>query len=442
MKVLHVIDSLGVGGGAEHSLANLLPLLDERGVVSTIATIRHRDGGLQGRLGDAGYPIEVLPANHWPGRVRALRSKVLRERPDLVHSTLYNSCLTSRCALLRTGVPSVNSLVSTSYDRARTGGIDTAAWKLTAVRWADISSVRAVTRVHAVNEAVAEEARTVLRVPNERITIVPRGRDVATLGSWSLDRRRTTRVRLGLSDDVPVVLNVGRQDHPKAQADLIRAFATVATSVPDAVLLIAGREGDATPEVDRAIADVALGDRIKMLGHRDDVADLYVAADLFAFPSLYEGAAGSIIEAMALDCPVIGSDAVAVSEVLHSGELGSVVRRGDVAGLTAAITRMLTDEAMRRRFARLGHAEFEQRYRIDAVADATVDMYRFTLRRVDTAPTVVNPATSPGVDHVTSLDEASGAGPSQVPPESVPDILPPGGDRHSHDPLRTDPPSP
>lgn len=381
MKVLHVIDSLGVGGGAEHSLANLLPLLQERGVSSSIATIRPREGGLQERLTDEGYPVEVVPASNWPGRVAALRRRVRRERPDLVHATLYNSCLVTRLALMGTGVPSIDTLASTSYDPARTEGIGAARWKLTAVRWADRVTIRRTSTVHAVNQSVADEAIGVLHVRPERITIVPRGRNVRGLGEWSAERREVTRRRLGLDDSTPVVLNVGRQDHPKAQADLVRSFAKVRREAPDAVLLIAGREGDASEALGTAIADVAAGDAIRLLGHRDDVADLYVAADLFAFPSLYEGAAGSIVEAMALRCPVVGSDASAVAEVLGSGRLGRVVHRGDIDGLAEAIVALLADPQQRAILADSGAEEFQHRYRIEAVADATVAMYESVLLR-------------------------------------------------------------
>lgn len=385
MRVLHVIDSLGVGGGAEHSLANLLPLLRDRGVTSLVSTIRPRIGGLQARLDDEGYAVEVLPADDWPRRVAALRRRVRDEQPDLVHATLYNSCLITRLALTGTGVPSVDSLVSTSYDPARIEGIRAPGWKLRAARWADILTIRRVDAVHAVNGAVAEEARSVLHVPDRKITVIPRGRDRKGLGEWSAERRADTRHRLGLRDE-PVVLNVGRQDHPKAQADLVRAFRRVLHEVPTAVLLVAGREGDATDHVRAAIDEADAGDRIRLLGHRDDVADLYVAADLLAFPSLYEGAAGSIIEAMALRCPVVGSDAVAVAEVLDHGRLGPVVRRGDVAGLADAVTGLLQDPDRRRELSDLGEAEFEHRYRIDAVADATVSLYGRLMARAGDRP--------------------------------------------------------
>lgn len=372
MKVLHVIDSLGVGGGAEHSLASLLPLLEERGVTSAVATVRPRIGGLQARLTAAGFPVEPLPPT-WPRRVAALRGRIRSEHPDLIHTTLFTSALTARLALAGTKIPSVDTLASPSYDPARLDSLGTEPWKLTLVRMLDMATVRRTTHIHAVNDAIAREAHDVLHIPDERISVIPRGRNEELLGSWSWQRRGRTRRRLGIAPSTPLVLNVGRQDRPKAQSDLVRAFARVLNEVPDAVLLIAGRPGGATDEVDRAVREVDVGDHIRLLGHRDDVADLYVAADVMAFPSLYEGAAGSIIEAMALRCPVVGSDAV--DGVLGNGELGVVVRRGDTVALADAVSSLLRDPVRRRILADRGVAEFRHHHRIECVADATVDMY-------------------------------------------------------------------
>lgn len=376
MRVLHVIDSLGLGGGAEHSLADLLPHLRERGVDSQVITIRDRVGGLQERLIGEGFPVTVLSRPSVRGRIVDLKRQIVSQQPDVVHATLYNSCMISRFACLGSRVPLVNSLVSTSYDRARLEGIGVPAWKMAAVASADAVTARhLVSRIHAVNKAVADEAVSVLRVPPKRITIIPRGRSTESLGIWSEARRHLVRTRLGINAETPLILNVGRQVHAKAQKDLIAAFDLIQRQLPEAVLLIAGRDGDASVEVRQALSNISYPNQVRLLGHRTDVADLYVAADVMAFPSLYEGAAGGIIEAMALGCPVVGSDATAVSEVLRQGELGPVVPRGNPHALARELLSMLRNPQRRESLRRTGLDEFQKRYEITAVANATTDMY-------------------------------------------------------------------
>lgn len=376
MKVLHVIDALGVGGGAEHSLAAILPRLRERGVDSSIVCLIPREGGLQARLREEGFDVTVLPSRSWPGQVAALRRRLRTSKPAVVHATLFNSCLVTRLAAIGLDVRQVNSLVNVSYDPVRIRESTVAPWKLATVRSLDGFTARLLgDHFHAVTQAVRDEAVNVLGIDARRVAVIPRGRSVETLGEPGAERRARVRSRLGLPNDVPVLLNVGRQDFQKAQDHLIRAFSLLLEKHPSAVLLVAGREGSGTSRIQAALNETGVGASVRLLGHRTDVADLYAAADLFVFPSLYEGIGGGLLEAMALGTPIVGSDAAGVAEVLDHGRYGIVVKRGDVEALAAAMHSMLTDPERHAEYARRGRARFVERYDLGKVADAMVSMY-------------------------------------------------------------------
>ena len=138
-------------------------------------------------------------------------------------------------------------------------------------------------------------------------------------GNWSKERRARGREGLGIASDAPVIVTVGRQEYQKGQTHLIAAFERVAREYPEALLLLAGRRGYESGAIDAAIARSSFGDRIRSLGHRDDLPDVLAACDVFAFPSLYEGLGGAVIEAMALGLPVVSSDLPAVREVVEDG---------------------------------------------------------------------------------------------------------------------------
>jgi glycosyltransferase involved in cell wall biosynthesis len=376
MKVLHVIDALGVGGGAEHALAGMLPLLRERGIESSVACLIPRKGGLQESLREQGFPVEVLAARSSVGRVRTLRHKVQNEAPDLVHATLFNACLATRFACAGLDVARLDSLVNTSYDPVRTSQLRIPAWKLRGVRMLDGATARQLGgHFHAITETVRDEAIEVLGLSPDRITVIPRGRSAVALGERTPERRQAARARLGLATDAPVLLNVGRQDSQKAQVELVKAFALVLASTPGAVLLIAGREGDASQRLRSTIAQHGLTNSVRLLGHRRDVADLYVASDLFVFPSHYEGLGSAIIEAMALGVPVVGSDAPAIREVLGHGRYGVIVPRGDVEELSRAVLALLLDSGGRRALRSRARGRFKEAYELQAVAEATVGLY-------------------------------------------------------------------
>ncbi|GLK55028.1 glycosyltransferase involved in cell wall biosynthesis [Methylopila capsulata] len=129
--------------------------------------------------------------------------------------------------------------------------------------------------------------------------------------------REETRRRFGLPEGAPLILNVGRMAAQKNQSVLIEAL----PAVPDATLAIAGHGGDG--DMLTALAQRhGVADRLRLLGGvaAADVADLYAAADLFAFPSVWEtfGLAG--VEAAMSGAPIVASDIAVLREVLASEE--------------------------------------------------------------------------------------------------------------------------
>ena len=294
LKVLHVIDSLGVGGGAEHSLVAMLPELADRGITSEVVCLIPREGGLQAQVIDMGVRLDVVPAGRFPVRARWLRERLVDSRADLLHASLVSSCFLSRAAARRTGVPQVNSLVQTTYDLELRAQAGISPWKLRTMATVDgFTARRYVDHVHSLTAAVTTEATEVLGIDPGRITEIPRGRSTEQLGVRSAERRRRVRAGLGLPDDAPVVLNVARQDQQKSQALLVEAFAEVVAEQPGAVLLIAGREGNATADIRAAVRATSMEGSVTLLGHRTDVPDLLAAADVFTLPSVSEGFGGA-----------------------------------------------------------------------------------------------------------------------------------------------------
>ena len=202
--------------------------------------------------------------------------------------------------------------------------------------------------LHAITEAAKASAVRGLRVSPDRVTVVFRSREQTRLGLASTERRQSVRQALGL-EDAECLLNVARQEPQKGQLDLVDAFARIAQSCPRAVLLIAGNRGASTPLLDARIRALGLDRRVQLLGHRDDVGDLLVAADVFAFPSIFEGLGAALIEAMALGLPIVASDLPAVREVTGDGEVALLVPPGDPEALAAALQQILGRPAARHR---------------------------------------------------------------------------------------------
>lgn len=376
LKVLYVIDSLGAGG-AERSLAEILPYLSADHIETIIACLMRRDEGVHEAIVNDGFDVRFIEAKRLSGRVLELRRLIRLERPDLVHSTLFESDIAARLAAVRSGVPVVTSLVNTSYDPVRFQDPNIRPWRLRALRAVDSWTARHLTtHFHALTSAVSGAAVRSLGIPLGRITVIERGRDGARLGHPSPGRRRRARLALGLAEDDEVLVNAGRHEFQKGQRYLLEAMARLVPHRSKALLLIAGRRGNVSEEIEALTKERRLGDRVRLLGHRDDLPEILAAADLFVFPSLYEGLGGSVIEAMALGVPIVASDLEALREVVEPERNAVLVPPASPLELASAIEALLDDPGRRFRFGQRSRAIFEERFTIERCARRMAALYR------------------------------------------------------------------
>lgn len=377
MKVAFVINSLGAGG-TERSTSLMLPLMRERGVEVVVFTLKREQVGDEERVRDAGIQVTVLTARRMVGRVRQLRSELKRLAPDVVHTAIFDADVVGRLAAIRTGIPVVSSLVNTPYDPERLKDPRVKRWRLAVLRIIDGTTGRhLVTRFHAVSQGVSAANVRALRLRPERVTVVERGRPVDQLGVRSPARRARVRAALGLSDTDFVVLAVGRQEFQKAHVDLVAAVDRVAQDQRGTVLLVAGRPGNASPDIQSALqAHPAAATCTRLLGHRDDVGDLLAAADLFAMPSKYEGTAGAALEAMALQLPVVATQMEGVQGVLEHDRNAVLVPVGDVCALAEAMLGLATDPQRCARLAAQAKSDFDERFGLGRSVDEMIQLYR------------------------------------------------------------------
>jgi glycosyltransferase involved in cell wall biosynthesis len=270
----------------------------------------------------------------------------------------------------------VNSLVNAPYTAERLSDPAVRRWRYRLVQLLDLVTARPlVDRFHAVSESVAAAARRTLLLGSSRITVIGRGRDPARLGVASPQRRLAVRSALGIPPEAPVVLSIGRQDYQKGQELLVRALAGV-HSVAQPLLVVAGREGNATESLRRTIEEQGADSWVHLLGHRDDVPDLLAASDVFAFPSRFEGYPGAVLEAMALGVPVVASDIGPVREIVEHGRTGLLAESGSVESLRGALSRALADRKLAGELGANAVHAFRERHTIEAVAARMVAFYR------------------------------------------------------------------
>ena len=173
----------------------------------------------------------------------------------------------------------------------------------------------------------------------------------------------------------PVASALAKRGEPIGTFDtLIAAVPALRAAIPDVRVIVAGREGSHTDELKRLIRTHSVDDVVTLLGHRDDVAELLAAADVLAFPSRREGLPGTLIEALALECPVVATDLPNVHEVMGDCA-AALVTVDDARKLADALIRALREPARLRVLATHGRTRFLDMFTIEQSAAGMLAFY-------------------------------------------------------------------
>jgi len=155
-------------------------------------------------------------------------------------------------------------------------------------------------------------------------------------------RQDDMRSRLGIERGSFVIGTVGRLEPQKRFDLLIDAFAILQADQPNLKLLIAG-DGSLAGALNGQVERCGLSKSCTLMGHRTDIADLHHAFDLFVQSSDYEGTPNAVLEAMALETPIVATSAGGSAEIVRDRLDGLIVPAGNVPELVAAIRQAITD---------------------------------------------------------------------------------------------------
>ena len=189
-----------------------------------------------------------------------------------------------------------------------------------------------------VSEGVRKWAIRCAHLPARKLATIYNGVEVEQFTRG----QKTALRKLGLPPGEPVILTVARLDRQKGLSYLIEAAREVVRQFPSAQFLIAGI-GPLEHKLLRHIRQRKLQEHVHLVGFRDDIPDLLAAADLFALPSLWEGLANVLLEAMAARKPVVATDVEGCAEVVVDGETGILVPPGNSHALAQAILALLSN---------------------------------------------------------------------------------------------------
>lgn len=142
------------------------------------------------------------------------------------------------------------------------------------------------------------------------------------------------------------LLYVGVLEPRKNVPMLLQAFARIAAQFPDTPLVLVGKKGWMYEAIFAELTTQGLAGRVVFTGYvpQEDLPPLYGGARVFVYPSLYEGFGLPVLEAMQCGAPVVTTDISSMPEVV--GDAALLVKPDDADALTAALTRVLSDDAL------------------------------------------------------------------------------------------------
>jgi glycosyltransferase involved in cell wall biosynthesis len=193
--------------------------------------------------------------------------------------------------------------------------------------------------------------------------------------------RDATRRAEGAPEGALVALALAALHRRKGLDVLLEALARPALRGAELRLWIAG-EGPERHRLEQLIAARGLASRVRLLGRREDKADLLAACDLLVLPSRREGLGVAALEAMACARPVLASRVGGLADAVAHERTGLLVPPEDPDALAAALARLLADPALRDRLGAAGPARIAEGFTAAQMSDAYARLYRELLAEV------------------------------------------------------------
>jgi L-malate glycosyltransferase len=358
MKIVHVVDSMEVGG-AETLVSQMCQLQRKQGhdvAVYAIAAL----GALGERMRAEGFRVQANIGRHLADSMLNLYHLFRESRPDVVHihnptPTIYAS-LPARLAGAATIISTRHSLVAPPHDRVAEFKYSVAA------RWCNW--------VVGICDATTENLRNLHTIPPRKLVRVYNG---------------VTQLLQPASVKLPVksgftLLYVGRLEPIKNLSLLLNAFRSALCSLPGLKLWIVG-DGSERAALENLSHELKITDHVMFWGQQLEVAAYFAAADAFIMSSKSEGLPLSLLQAMSLGLPVIVPDVGGMPEVVRLAHAGYVVPAADTNAMAEAIARLALNNAERDQFSKNGKANFFSRFSLEAMTSAYMGLYKDTPRQ-------------------------------------------------------------
>jgi glycosyltransferase involved in cell wall biosynthesis len=188
------------------------------------------------------------------------------------------------------------------------------------------------------------------------------------------------RSKWSLQKEEAVVGIVSKLWEGKGHTVLIEAFKLLKEKIKDAKLVIVG-EGYLYDELFRRVGNNGLRDSVLFTGFQMDVSEIIATFDVAVLPSFFEGMGRVILEAMAMEKPIVASRVGGIPDLIDQGINGLLVRPGDARELADALERVLSDNGLAKKLGKEGRKKIKDQFSADVMVRSIEKLYRELLAR-------------------------------------------------------------
>lgn len=362
LKILFFLNSTAWGGVEEHVLS-LIKDLDRNFFTPVLVCPAELAASFEAR-GPKDVNVYTLSLSSWRDMqaIKGFVSILREERPDIVHSHMFNASMFGSTISKLMGV---RMTMETCHgpERWRKGWIKK-SYLLD--RFFKIF----VDHFIAVSEAAGRHLTANKRVSSRKITVIWNGRDLDVYG----------KPPEGAGFPLPplkgrvVVGVVGRLDGQKGHRYLIEAIPAIVKRHKDIFFVFVG-DGALAEDLKGLAGRIGVSDFVHFAGHHPEVPWFLRQIDIFVLPSLYEGLPLVAIEASAAGLPVVATAVDGTPEVVLDGATGLLVPPADPVSLADAIVRLCEDEPLRKKMGRNARKRAHEEFSMGKQLQATGRLY-------------------------------------------------------------------
>ena len=227
----------------------------------------------------------------------------------------------------------------------------------------------------SLTKRMKQEVLEHTRMPERRIRVVPLGRDTR-LFDPRLHDQHVARQHYGLPRGKSIVAVLGRLDPQKGQEEFLRSLPAVLENHPDVFYVIAGDETRGEEGFRRHLVNLShelgIADHVRFLPFTNNVSEFMAAIDVFVLPSYSETFGLVLIEAMAMEKPVVATSAGGVPEIVEDGRDGLLIPPRDEQALAGAIDLLLRNSSLRMALSQRARRDAIERFDASRCVDELV----------------------------------------------------------------------